>query len=273
MTDGLTDETDDGATDDAGVSSALFRNRARAESFGEVAEEYDRVRPVYPQAMVVDLLAGGGTDVLDVGCGTGKAARLFTAHGAAVLGVEPDPAMAAVARRHGLQVEVSPFESWDAGDRSFDLLVSGQAWHWVEPEAGAVKAREVLRPGGRVALFWNRDSLTPELRAELDVAYGREAPELRDREWQRGVRWDRRGAAEAGLDAAGFVGVASRRYEWRREMAGDDWLALVQTYSDHHLLPEARRRRLIQALREVIDRRGGTVTIDYETHLITARNP
>ncbi len=269
----MTDDATDDLPDDPGAAFALFRNRARAESFGEVAEEYDRVRPVYPQAMVVDLLAGGGTDVLDVGCGTGKAARLFAAHGAAVLGVEPDPAMAAVARRHGLQVELSAFESWEAADRRFDLLVSGQAWHWVDPRAGAVKARGVLRPGGRVALFWNRDSLSAELRAELDVAYGREAPELRDREWQRGVRWDRRGAAEAGLQAAGFVGVGSRTYEWRRELSGEDWLALVQTYSDHHLLPETQRGRLIQGLREAVDRRGRTVAIDYETHLITARNP
>jgi SAM-dependent methyltransferase len=106
--------------------------------------------------MVESIVAASpGPGVLDVGCGTGIAARQFQAAGCRVLGVEPDARMAGVARRFGVEAEVATFEAWDGGGRAFDAVVAGQAWHWVDPVAGAVKAAQVLRPGGRLAVFWN----------------------------------------------------------------------------------------------------------------------
>ncbi|WP_244203421.1 class I SAM-dependent methyltransferase, partial [Streptomyces rhizosphaericus] len=140
------------------------RHRQMAESFGTDAERYDQARPRYPQAMV-DRIAtdspGPGVlnvpdvldapDILDVGCGTGIAARQFQQAGRTVLGVEPDARMADVARRLGTAVEVATFEAWDPAGRHFDAVIAGQAWHWVDPVAGAAKAAQVLRPGARLA--------------------------------------------------------------------------------------------------------------------------
>lgn len=48
------------------------RHRQVAESFGTDTERYDRTRPPYPDALVDRIVAASpGTDVLDVGCGTG----------------------------------------------------------------------------------------------------------------------------------------------------------------------------------------------------------
>src|SRR5579864_6173840 len=105
-------------SDDRGV---LHRDRLRACSFGGDPERYDRARPSYPSGLLDSLVGSVGQEVLDVGCGTGIAAR-----GCRVLGVEPDGRMAAVARRNGTGVEVSTFENWDPAGRVFDLVVSGQ---------------------------------------------------------------------------------------------------------------------------------------------------
>jgi SAM-dependent methyltransferase len=70
--------------------------------------------------------------VLDVGCGTGIAARQFQAAGCRVLGVDPDPRMVGLARQSGLEVEVAAFETWDPAGRVFDAVIAGQAWHWVD---------------------------------------------------------------------------------------------------------------------------------------------
>jgi SAM-dependent methyltransferase len=79
-----------------------------AESFGSDPARYDRARPGYPRALVEAVVAASpGRDVLDVGCGTGIAARQFQAAGCRVLGVDIDGRMAAFAREHGIEVEVA----------------------------------------------------------------------------------------------------------------------------------------------------------------------
>ncbi len=117
-------------------------DRQRAETFGDQAEQYDRARPSYPGALVDLLVEDGPPRALDVGCGTGKAGRLLVERGIEVLGVEVDERMAAVSRRHRLSVEVASFESWNPEGRCFPLLISGQAWHWVDPAFSGV-----LEPG------------------------------------------------------------------------------------------------------------------------------
>src|SRR5262252_7429504 len=121
--------------------------RTMAESFGIDPARYDRTRPRYPDALVARIAAESpGPEVLDVGCGTGIDARQFQALGCRVLGVEPDPRMAQFARSTGVEVEVSTFEAWQPAGRTFDTVVAGQAWHWVDPVVGAARAAEVLRP-------------------------------------------------------------------------------------------------------------------------------
>jgi 2-polyprenyl-3-methyl-5-hydroxy-6-metoxy-1,4-benzoquinol methylase len=65
-------------------------DRARAEVFGAIAEEYDLHRPAFPDALIDDLVALGA-HALDVGSGTGKVARALAGRGLEVLGVEVDP--------------------------------------------------------------------------------------------------------------------------------------------------------------------------------------
>lgn len=249
------------------MSAPVFKNRARAESFGAVARDYERSRPSYPVALVDDLLALGPGEILDVGCGTGKAARLLAARGPHVLGVEIDEQMADVARSHGLDVEVAAFESWDAHGRTFDLLTCAQAWHWVDPEVGVPKAAEVVRPGGHVALFWNDDRLDRRTSDALADVYRALAPELVEEpapdDDPVGVHRDAFAASPS------FDVVATRTYSWQRNYTADEWVALCMTHSNHLVLPAARRAALAAALQEAVDRLGGVVA-PYETYLILA---
>jgi SAM-dependent methyltransferase len=116
-----------------GADRQPHQARPVAESFGSDPERYDRARPRYPEAMVQRIVGSSpGHDVLDVGCGTGIAARQFRAAGCRVLGVEPDARMADLARRSGVRVEVATFEAWDPAGREFDAIVAGPAWHWID---------------------------------------------------------------------------------------------------------------------------------------------
>jgi SAM-dependent methyltransferase len=250
--------------------SPLHVDRGRAESFGTVAANYDRYRPGYPAELVDDLVATGAGAVLDVGCGTGKAAVLLAARGLDVLGVEIDPKMAEVARSHGLPVEVSSFEGWDAAGRSFDLLTCGQAWHWVDPERGVPKAAAVVRPGGAVGLFWNYDRLDERVQSALNAVYAEHAPELVNHDAATEHSDEDRPYADAFAAYPGFTTVQTRNYRWQRGFTADEWVGMTLTHSDHLLLPAGRRRALADAAHAAIDRLGGFVA-QYGTYLMLAR--
>src|ERR1700675_1339713 len=97
----------------------------RRLSFGDDAEQYDRARPSYPAAAVDAVIDGADIRrVLDVGCGTGIASQLFLDRGGGVVGVEPGERVAARAHRRGVNVVVTPFETWTTPSDLFDLVVS-----------------------------------------------------------------------------------------------------------------------------------------------------
>jgi SAM-dependent methyltransferase len=262
----------------------LHSDRSRAGSFGEDPEQYDRSRPTYPPALVDSILASAGlskprgadgspVEVLDVGCGTGIASRLFQARGCSVLGVELDARMAEVARSRGGAVEVSGFETWDPSGRSFDLVVSGQAWHWLDPVGGARKAASLLRPRGLLAPFWNVGRPTPEIEADFDELYRRVEPGLdgysvavvhggptRYAEYADGIRATRL-----------FAEAVTTGFEWSRRYTRDEWLDQLPTHSDHRALPPARLSSLLREVGRIIDDHGGEFDMSYETVLISAR--
>jgi SAM-dependent methyltransferase len=255
----------------------LFEDRSRAEAFGAVADLYDRVRPSYPTALFDALLGvdGGGcrtVEVLDVGCGTGIAGALLAARGCHVLGVEIDGRMGAVARAKGLTVEETSFERWDDAGRRFDLLVCGQAWHWIDPRLGTDKAAHVLRPGGQIALFWNLGDPSPAARERLAPVYAELEPELENYSMVLGRQAGRDREAVTVLDADDrFQDVRVREFPWQRTYTTDEWLSFLRTHSDHQVLAGPRLERLLAAVGEALDDFGGSFEVEYEAVLVSAR--
>jgi SAM-dependent methyltransferase len=240
----------------------------RARSFGEDADAYDRCRPGYPPALVDELAAGGGLDVVDVGCGTGKLGVRLAAAGCRVVGVEPDDRMAAVARSHGLDVEIADFVTWPAGDRRFDLVTSAQAWHWIDQRAGAAKAAAVLRPGGRLAVVWNRYRHEVDTLARLEAAYRSVAPDLLGDVVLGLVGGD---GPLAGIDETGAFGPQRRQtFEWREPYTTEEWVAQLRTHSGQRALGPERLEELLIAIGDAVDAGGGSLTVHYSTLCISA---
>jgi len=243
-----------------------------AESFGADPERYDRLRPSYPAPMVDAILADTlGPDLLDVGCGTGIAARLFQQAQCNVLGVEPDPRMADFARRRGLAVEVARFEEWGRAGRTFDAVVSGTTWHWIDPPVGAIRAAAALRPGGVFAAFWNVHHLPQQLVEAFSAAYRRVAqgsPFAKHGKdsHMRILNRTARGLADAGA----FDTPRVRRYPWEQEYTREQWLEVVPTFGGYDLLGARQVDELRDGLGAAIDAAGGMFTMGYETLLLTA---
>lgn len=241
--------------------------------FGGIAALYDATRPTYPPTLIDELLADSPDEVLDVGCGTGIVSALLHQRGARVLGAEPDARMAQVARAKGLAVEVSTFEQWDSRGRRFALLTSGQAWHWVAPQAGADKAADVLRPGGRLAVFWNFATLPQDVKARVDEVYGEFEHLGLDRcAALRGDRGEREQATRELFCAhPAFTDLASHSFAWSRFYTSEEWVNQLATHSDHAILAAEDRQALLDAVRRAIDGVGGSFHADYSVLLISAR--
>ena len=247
-------------------------DRQRADSFGAAAAQYDRVRPRYPTALIDDLVAREPRHILDVGCGTGIAGEALAARGYDVLGVEPDPRMADTARAKGLAVEVSRFETWDPAGRTFDLVIAGQAWHWVQPAEGLDAAARCLEPDGWLSLFWNIGAPDPEAHRDIEAVYRRVAPALEKEAVALG-RIDRSAWADhAGALTAhtAFSNASTRTYDWPHTYTSQEWVDLLRTHSDHAVLPDETRTALLDGIRDVIDQQGGSLHVAYTTILIQA---
>jgi hypothetical protein len=180
--------------------------------------------------------------------------------------------LAGVARSHGFEVEVAQFERWDARGRLFDLAVCGQAWHWIDPFAGARKAAALLRGGARLGVFWNFGAPPRELAQLFAPIYARLAPGVESYSVLLGGQDARTDTAVAGIEASAAFDVAEvSTFAWTRTHDTAQWLALLQTHSDHQALAPARRERLLQAVGEAVESVGGSFELPYEAILVSAR--
>ena len=216
----------------------------RARSFGSVAEAYDRGRPTYPAEAVAWLAGGEAKVVLELAAGTGKLTRGLVDQGHAVFATEPDEAMLEVLRQRVPEVsaKVATAEDIPANDRSVDVVVVAQAFHWFDHEAALPEIARVLKPGGHVALVWNsRDERIPWVRRMGDLL-GRQDLDTSSAEQL------------VHSDLFGFMEEASFKH-WQ-EVNRETILDMARSRSSFAMMDEAaagappgRRARLLRRLR------------------------
>ncbi len=217
--------------------------------------------------------------MLDVGAGTGRATALFAPRAASVLAVEPSREMAAIGRRNcatfgdAVSFELSDFERWEPGERRFELLISGQAWHWVAPSVRTERARAVLVAGGAVALFWNTQQWRrSELFEPVRAAYDAIVPGFRAAPGERPYSGEVWGEHARELEASpGFATPEYRTYAWAATVTTAQYIDVTRTQSDHIGLAPDVRERLLSAVASAIEGAGGSFTLPFEVQLWLAR--
>jgi SAM-dependent methyltransferase len=236
----------------------------RPDSFNEVAALYDAARPLYPNALLADLVAltclQPGDRVLEIGCGTGQLTVPLAERGVQITALEPGANLAAIARGNlaaypdSVVVE-RRFEDYDLPPEPFDLVVSATAFHWVDPGIRVTKAARALKQRGYLAIIHTHWGLG----AHRD-AFGVRS----QRCWER---WDTE--AEPGFvepviadlpatrpelaDSPSFGPVEHRVYEQFNDYSTDSYLNLLRTFSNIQGLDAAARDGLLACLGTVLD--------------------
>jgi SAM-dependent methyltransferase len=197
--------------------------------------------------------------VLEIGAGTGHATLSLAERGLEVVGLEPGPELAALARRKlaafpNVSIVSEPFESWEP-DGDFDAVVSFTAFHWIDPEVRFAKSAAVLRPGGALAVVQphtvlNDDRFWIESQEDYDAVVP--SPDNRPPK-----RPDEVEDLSAEIEASGvFRNVATRRHLWETHYTADEYVALISTYSPNLDLDEATRARLLERIHRRIEQQG-----------------
>ena len=121
-------------------------------AFEDLVEDYDAARPSYPQPLY-DALGPLG-DCLELGAGTGIASVELAQRSRLVVS-DPGPRMLAKGvAKHGRPAVVCRAEALPFAGSAFDTVCGAQMWHWTD-EPAATEVARVLRPGGRLLLWWN----------------------------------------------------------------------------------------------------------------------
>jgi SAM-dependent methyltransferase len=229
---------------------------AAAKGFARSAEAYERARPEYPPEAIAALGLRPGTAVLDLAAGSGKLTRPLLAAGAEVVAVEPVAEMRA-ALPPAARVLEGTAEAIPLGDASVELVTVGQAFHWFDGDRALPEIHRVLRPGGRLALVWNRrldDDAVNRAIDELLAPYRTGIPSIRRDEWR--VAFERTEL---------FGPLEEHELPHDQVLDADGLADRIGSVSFIASLPDAERAEVVTAARALAG--GGVATIRYRTEL------
>jgi SAM-dependent methyltransferase len=249
------------------------------QAFGADAANYNTARPAYP-GWVFDILqdhcgVGAGSQVFEIGAGTGKATGPMLALGAdPLVAVEPDARLASYLRdafpTPALSVKTQTFEDAELPPGAFDLGLSATAFHWLDEGPALGKIARSLKSGGWWAALWNMfgDDAYPDLfhDATQGVLNGPASPGGGPTPFALDAA-----ARIAAIDATGaFERVLHHTSHWPLVLTADQTVALYATYSNVTAMPDADRA--LADLRRIAETEfSGRVTRNMTTILYLAR--
>jgi SAM-dependent methyltransferase len=270
--------------------------------FDEVADEYDRTRPMYPDALVDRACEvaglGSGDPVLEIGCGTGQLTRSLVARGLRVTAVEPGGNLIRLAGQNlagGGSVEFvnARFEDAALPSKYFRAVFSASALHWVDPAVGWRKIADALTADGTLALLSYFGVDEPRSRDDQDAmlaAMARVAPDIaagwpvyRDIDGTlEGVErrngnvsevWAWLGSYDMAQDDAArlFDDVQVALVPKLVEQTGSELNATFRTMSYYARLSPSQRKALAQECEAIYVRLGRPIRASVVTALVTAR--
>lgn len=228
--------------------------------FEEQADLYDAICQEYPPQLVDEIvvLAGlkPGARILEIGCGSGQATVAFAERGYHIVAVELGERLAQLARQ---KLRVFPqvtviqheFESWPLPAQPFDLVLSTDAFHWIEPREGIPKLAQALVPGGMVALVWRvvDDADTPLHRAIAHV-YAQVAPDWQNPlSGQISVGFVRTVIGESFAHVGGFEPLRAHTHLTHSSTNGADYIReQLHVFAAHREMPAEIRQMLYDGI-------------------------
>ena len=237
--------------------------------FDQAAAVYDTARPGYPPRLIDKLIEltrlPADARILEIGCGTGQITLPLAERGYEIVALELGENLARVAAVKLapfplVRVICTSFEEWPENEASFNLVVSAQAFHWIDPEIGYPKIRRLLKDQSHLAVVYNLfPGGTSSVYHDLDAVYRSHFPQRDEQDAPRSLQ-ENVARTLASIRGSGlFHEPVVWETPWIETYTTDRYMKLLDTFSDHLTMNEAAQKRLYKDVRTIIDKHGGAI--------------
>lgn len=241
--------------------------------FNEDAQNYDKYRPTYPDELFLDIIhysgISSGNNALEIGIGTGQSTEPILNNGCNVKAIELGDNLAQYVKNKfryydNFSVVNEDFIKCSIDEESFDLVYCATAFHWLPQEEAFTKVKSILKSNGTVALFWNhpfpnrQDDISNIVSRKIYNKYrpsDKEIIEFNQNNCEKYINE---------LYQYGFKDITCKLYHRKRTLTSEQYICLLNTYSDHRALPIELKNSFERDMKASIDEIGGMINI-YDT--------
>lgn len=241
-------------------------------TFNDDVKNYDRYRPDYPYKLfqdIIDYSINPIESVLEIGAGTGQATSPFADLETNITAIDIGENMVNYLSEKfnnysNINFICSSFENFNCDSKNFDLVYSATAFHWLDENYALPKIKSILNENGVIALFWNHPFVgrsNDKLHCEIRKVYNKYRPN--DRAPREFSDEDTEKYASL-LSKFDFKNVKAKLYRRERHFNADEYIGLLNTYSDHRLLPSDIKAEFENEIYQAIIDNGDEIII-YDT--------
>lgn len=249
-------------------------------SFDNAAADYELSRPIYMKELYDDIFKykqiNSGSNVLEIGIGTGKATLPILEKRCNFIALEPGEQLLKIANKkfkkyHNFLIHNQTLQDFIFPANSFDFIYSATAFHWIPEEYGYKRVYELLKDGGvfaRFAYHAGQDKRRRTLASEIQELYKKymnfkgEPKEYCEDEAKKLAQI---------AEKYGFVNTKYNLYHMTKDFTADEYMSLLNTYPDHMEIEKTNREMLFNGIHTAINKNGGVITVYYTMDLELAR--
>ena len=251
-------------------------------TFNEDAVNYDKWRPRYCDELfsaIIDYSQLNNKNLaVEIGCGTGQATEPILKTGCSVIAVEYGENLASFASQKfekykNFRVQNIEFENYHCENNTVDLVYSATAFHWIPEEIGYKKVFNMLKDDGVIALFWNKPFLNKTddpLHQKIQTIYDHFREEGKSLIEDDAERYQ---TILNTIRKYGFINAEYHIYKNTRRFNADEYISLLDTYSDHRTLPLLVKEQFATQMKNAIDSFGGILNVYDTMDLYLAKKP
>ena len=244
--------------------------------FDTIPEKFDKWRVKYNPELfdhivkVSDL--GPGKSCLEIGPGTGQASDFAIQSGCDYLAIELGEHLADKMKKKysvfpNFHIVTADFETYDFGDKKFDLIYSAAAIQWIKEDVAYRRVFELLKDNGIFAMclmISDYRTSDPELYDDIQKVYDEffvtDQPYTQKFDYMNGEKY-------------GMTLLEERSFPGKREYNADEHNEYLGTHSTHITLKEEYKELFYNGVRDAVIRHGNKIVFNdqYKLYLYQKR--